>query len=53
MTVKKEGKQSLQIVNESDISEDDDTLDFCRSYCGFETYDIENDATLSQDYIEA
>ena len=53
MTVEKDGKQSLEIVKESESSDDDDTLYFCRSYCGFETYDIENDAALSQDYVEA
>jgi hypothetical protein len=53
VTVDNNGKQSLRILKESDTSEDDDTLYFCRSYCGFESYDIENDATLSTEYVEA
>jgi hypothetical protein len=49
----KDGKQSLRIVKDSDVPEDDETLYFCRNYCGFESYDLNNDATLSEEYVEA
>lgn len=52
-TIEKDGKQSLELVKDSGDSKDDDNLYFCRNYCGFESYNIEDDAALSEELVEA
>jgi hypothetical protein len=47
-----QGEKCEILKNEAE-PDDDPPIYYCGGYCGFETDDIENDATLSIEYVDA